>query len=359
MAKVAVVLVNLGGPDSLEAVEPFLFNLFDDPAIIGLPGFLRTRLARFISRKRAPKAQGIYEHLGGRSPLMDYTTAQAAALDSRLQQADPSHVYKSFIAMRYWHPMTEEVVGQVKDWGAEQVLFLPLYPQFSTTTTGSSLKKWQEEAKKQGLQVTTQAICCYPTEKHFIAAHVRLLRENMQAAGNLNPDGVRILFSAHGLPEKVIRKGDPYQWQVEQTAALVMEHLSAQTGQEWDWNVCYQSRVGPLKWIGPSTEEEIARAGVDGKTIILVPVAFVSEHSETLVELDVEYKHLAEAKGVPGYVRVPTLNSAAEYVEALAGMVISSVRRGMKDGAVRPHFGHLGKETRLCPKNWKQCACNV
>jgi ferrochelatase len=307
-SKTAVVLFNLGGPDSPEAVQPFLFNLFNDKAIIGAPQPIRWYLARKISRKRAPVAREIYAKLGGSSPLLPETKAQAAALEAALGDG-----FKVFICMRYWHPMTPETVTAVKAWDAERVVLLPLYPQYSVTTTGSSVAAWRKEAKRQALAAETRLACCYPDQAGLVADMAALVREGYaQAKATGAP---RVLFSAHGLPKKIIEAGDPYQAQVEMTAAAVAQA----TGIDGlDWVVCYQSRVGPLEWIGPSTEDELARAGADKVPVVVVPVAFVSEHSETLVELDMEYRHLAEELGIPAYVRVPTVSARAEFIAGLA-----------------------------------------
>ncbi|HVY16373.1 MAG TPA: ferrochelatase [Rhodopila sp.] len=320
--KVAIVLFNLGGPDSPEAIAPFLLNLFRDPAILRVPPFIRPLLARRIARARLKPATDNYALLGGKSPLLDLTREQAAALEAAL----PEMQAKCFIAMRYWHPMTDEAVKAVKAWAPDHVLLLPLYPQFSTTTTGSSLLAWRQAAVKAGLVAPVTTLCCYPTDPGFIAATTALVRAAYDRARDTLPakTPLRVLFSAHGLPETIVRRGDPYQWQIEQTVAAV---LSA-WGEPVDHAVCYQSRATPQKWIDPSTDAEIARAAKDGTAVLVVPIAFVSEHSETLVELDVEYRHLAERLGVPGYFRVPTQNADAAFIASLAGLV----RRAMADG---------------------------
>ncbi len=308
--KVAIVLFNLGGPDSPEAVQPFLKNLFSDPAIISLPSFLRLPLASFISSRRAPKAKKIYDQIGGSSPILGQTEAQARALEEAL---GTEHEWRGYVCMRYWHPMTEAVVRSVKRFAPDRIVLLPLYPQFSTTTTGSSVKAWKAVAAAAKLAIPTQTVCCYPDEPGFIAASVDLVKKGLAEAG-ARP--TRVLFSAHGLPEKVIKAGDPYQTQVERTAKAIADAIGG-----LDWSVCYQSRVGPLKWIGPPTEAEIRRAGQDGKAIVLYPLAFVSEHSETLVELDIDYRRLAADCGVPAYVRVPTVGTHPLFVAGLADRV--------------------------------------
>ncbi|MDP1753553.1 MAG: ferrochelatase, partial [Reyranella sp.] len=258
--KIAIVLFNLGGPDSPEAVQPFLKNLFSDPAIISLPSFLRLPLASFISSRRAPKAKKIYDQIGGSSPILGQTEAQARALEEAL---GTEHEWRGYVCMRYWHPLTEAVVRSVKRFAPDRIVLLPLYPQFSTTTTDSSVKAWKATAAAARLAVPTQTVCCYPDEAGFVAASVDLVKQGLAEAGT---GPVRVLFSAHGLPEKVIKRGDPYQTQVERTALAIADQIGG-----LDWSVCYQSRVGPLKWIGPSTDAEIRRAGQDGKAIVLYP----------------------------------------------------------------------------------------
>lgn len=315
--RVAVVLFNLGGPDRLEAVQPFLFNLFNDPAIINLPQPLRWAIAKVISSRRAPIAQEIYEELGGGSPLLANTEAQAGALQEAVAATSGEAMeFRCFIAMRYWHPLTEQTVAEVQAWNPDRILLLPLYPQYSTTTTESSIRAWRRAAAKAKLSVPTAAVCCYPVLDGFIAASAALLGKALRSAGEGVPP--RVLFSAHGLPQKVIDRGDPYQYQVERTAAAIVAALPED---KFDWTVCYQSRVGPLEWIKPYTEDEIRRAGDEGVPLIVMPIAFVSEHSETLVELDIEYRALAEEAGVPGYERVSTVSTDPDFIDGLAKLV--------------------------------------
>ena len=341
MSKVAIVLFNLGGPDSPAAVQPFLFNLFNDPAIIGVPNPMRWLLAKVISSRRAPVAREIYSNIGGKSPLLELTEEQASALGSALETGGVSEV-SVFIAMRYWHPMADETAKAVRAFGPDRVVLLPLYPQFSTTTTGSSVKDWRRAAAAAGIDAPTSVVCCYPVQPSFIAAQAEAIKATLADLPAEGPKP-RVLFSAHGLPKKVIAKGDPYQWQVEQTAAAVVQAMAVP---DLDWVVCYQSRVGPLEWIGPSTEEEIERGGADGVALVVVPIAFVSEHSETLVELDIEYRHLADEKGVPAYYRVPALGTRAAYIDALADLVRAGIAR---DGVLSANGG------RLCPASCGQC----
>lgn len=336
--KLAIVLFNLGGPDSPEAVEPFLRNLFSDPDIIALPALLRLPLGRFIAKRRAPVAQKIYAHLGGRSPIFEETRAQADALEKALSQDGVQA--KAFIAMRYWHPFSDGAAHAVKAFDPDRIVLLPLYPQYSTTTTASSLKEWTRAAKKAGLDKPISRVCCYPWEPGFVAAAAGKIRAAMAGA----PDNIsyRLLLSAHGLPKRTVQKGDPYQWQVEQCAGAIVKALAMP---QLEPVVCYQSRVGPLEWIGPSTDTEIARAGTDGKGVIVAPIAFVSEHSETLVELDIEYRRLADEKGVPDYRRAATVGADPDFIAGIAGLV----RQALEDKIVTCGDG------RICPTTLKRC----
>lgn len=315
--RLAVVLFNLGGPDSPEAVRPFLFNLFNDPAIIGAPGPVRRVLASLISRRRAAIARGIYAKLGGGSPLLPLTRAQADALQGELARAGMDA--RAFVCMRYWHPMSDAVAAEVKAWAPDRIVLLPLYPQFSTTTTASSFRDWTRASRRVGLDRPTVAVCCYPEQSGFVATIADGVRAGLAELGR----PARILFSAHGLPKRVIARGDPYQWQVERTAAAVVAALRGPT----DHRVCYQSRVGPLEWIGPSIDEALSEAAADGVAVAVVPIAFVSEHSETLVELDIEYRHRAGKLGVPGWVRVPAAGTAPAFIKGLAELVKGAAGR--------------------------------
>lgn len=316
--KIAIVLFNLGGPDSLEAVQPFLRNLFSDPAIITLPSWLRLPLASLIARRRTPKALKIYEQIGGGSPILGQTEAQARALEEVLSTGNVDE-WRGYVCMRYWHPLTETVVRSVQRFVPDRIVLLPLYPQFSTTTTASSMKAWTETAQ---LRASTVAIDSYPAEPGFIAASVELVRQGLTEAGS-GPK--RLLFSAHGLPERIVKAGDPYQQQVRQTAAAIASQL-----EDVDWSICYQSRVGPLKWIGPSTDAEIERAAQDRVGVVLYPLSFVSEHSETLVELDIDYRHLAREAGAPVYVRVPTVGTHPLFIHGLANLVRAALASAPK-----------------------------
>jgi ferrochelatase len=334
--RVAIILFNLGGPDQPKAVRPFLFNLFNDRAIIGLPQPFRFLLAQLISRLRESLAKANYALMGGGSPLLPETQKQAAALENAMAKRASNVTFKCFPAMRYWRPFVKQAAKAAQAWGATDAILLPLYPQFSTTTTGSSLAAW---TRVSALPATT--ICCYPTLRAFVEAHAEAILKAWRDNGS--PAKPRVLFSAHGLPESVIKRGDPYQWQVEQTAAAVRALLPA----DWEARVSYQSRVGPMKWIGPSTEAEIHAAAKDGIGLIVSPIAFVSEHVETLVELDIEYGEIAKKLGLPFYLRAPALGAAPRFIDALAELAEQAL------GEPGKLISERGE--RVCPAAFGQC----
>jgi ferrochelatase len=321
--RTAIVLFNLGGPDAPEAVAPFRRRLFADPAILRVPFFIRFWLARLIAARGLKAAQHNYALLGGRSPLLAWTQAQAKALQARLGDGPA----RCFVAMRYWHPFAAEAVAAVRAFAPERILLLPLYPQFCTATTGSSLRDWREQAAKAGLAAPVTTLCCYFEAPGWIEAVTARLRESLhQARAALGGEiQFRVLFSAHGLPERIVRAGDPYQWQVERTVAAVMAALD-EPG--LDHRICYQSRATPQKWLSPSTVEAIEQAASDRVAVLVVPIAFVSDHVETLVELDVEYAALAARLGLPGYFRVPVPNDDPGFIAALAEIAEAALARG-------------------------------
>lgn len=334
--RIAVVLFNLGGPDDQASVKPFLFNLFNDSAIIGLPGLVRTPLAKLISSRRETSAQANYALMGGGSPLLAETRNQAEALQANLTTRLPQDEVRTFIAMRYWHPLTEETAADVAAWGPDEVVLLPLYPQFSTTTTESSLKRWNETYTGSGVGRT---VCCWPEAPGWVEAQAGLIRGKLTEAGEAP---VRVLFSAHGIPEMLVeKKGDPYQEQVESTCAAVATAAGLQ-----DWSVCYQSRVGPMKWLGPSTIEALEQAAKDGVGAVIVPIAFVSEHVETLVELDIEYGELAHKVGVTPYLRVPAVGVTPVFIDTLAEAAAQALARN----DVAPHGPGCRADWKACPR---------
>ncbi|KYH12752.1 ferrochelatase [Neorickettsia sp. 179522] len=306
MSKIAVVLLNLGGPDSPEAVRPFLFNLFCDRRIINLPNPLRYCLAWWISCRRFREARKIYSQMGGKSSILPETNMQAKLLGDLLGPQ-----YEVFVAMRHWHPFIQQSAARINGGEFTKAILLPLYPQFSTTTSLSSI----EQCLKI-LRIPTQIVCCYYDNQLFIEAHVETILPIYTNACALGKP--IILFSAHGLPLRVIEAGDPYKFQVEESVKRIVSALKIEN---LDWELCYQSKVGKAKWLCPDTESTIRSHS--GRPIVVVPIAFVSEHSETRVELDVEYASLARV----GYFRVPTLSAHPKFIRCLAELCLLSSRR--------------------------------
>ena len=350
--KVAVVLFNLGGPDSKNAIRPFLMNFFMDKNIIRLPIPFRCILASMIAKKRSKREAGeSYGELGDKSPLLDNTNAQARALQSTLDNdsrgTDQNFEFKTFVAMRYWHPMAPQVVRDVREWGADRVVIIPMYPQFSTTTTWSSLEVWNKAMYEAGMDLPTSMVCCYHENDGFIKASAENVRAEYDKALADGYDNPRILFSAHGLPESVIKDGDPYQWQCEQSAQAIADAMNVEN---LDWQICYQSRVGPKKWIGPSLDDALEKAAEDKKAVVIYPHAFTQEHVETLVELDIEYREEAEKIGLHGYYRAKTVGEQVTFIDGLAGLVFKHLRREKveAEGFERP-----------CPEKFEQCCMRM
>lgn len=340
--KIAVVLLNLGGPASSGKIEEFLFNLFNDRAIIDLPNIPRYFLAKFISKFRKKKTQAIYNMIGGSSPILELTQNQATALEKTLRHSNIDA--KVFTCMRYSTPRAKDVIMNIASGDFDEVILLPLYPQFSTTTTGSSFAEFFALSKGKILS-KLKAICCYPNNENFIKAYANLILSELKKVNDIS--NLRILFSAHGLPQKTIDKGDPYQFQIEKTVELVSVYLP----QEIEKIICFQSKVGPLKWITPSTESEIERAAKDSKDLMIVPIAFVSEHSETLVELDIQYKDMAIALGINNYFRIPALGEDINYIKSLAETVEYALSQ--KKTGVIPSKGGI-----ICPRQFCRCLHN-
>lgn len=337
--KLAVVLFNLGGPNEPSAVRPFLENLFKDPAIIPLPGLIRLPLAAWIARGREASARANYGRMGGGSPLLPETEAQAKALQEELKRLSPGDECRVFIAMRYWKPFAADAAREVEAFDPDEVVLLPLYPQYSTTTTASSLKEWRNAYKGRA---RTREICCYPTATGLVEAHVEAIVDTWVTAGK--PSNIRILFSAHGLPQRVVDAGDPYRAQVEATAAAIAARLPDLP----DWRVCYQSRVGRLKWLEPNTDDEIRVAGAEGKGVIIAPIAFVSEHVETKVELDHDYAMVAAEAGCSPYLRTPTPGVRTPFIKDLAEGAIAALGRVTGLGP----YGAW-----ICPASLSKCGC--
>ena len=336
--KTAIILMNLGGPASLDGVKPFLFNLFYDKAIIRLPNPFRWIVAKLISSRREKTAQAIYSHMGGKSPILEETIKQKRALEERF-----GGEVKFFISMRYTSPRSFEITKEISEYSPDKILLLPLYPQFSSTTTDSSIKDMINELNKVGLKEKTTSICCYFTSDKFIESHVNKIKQTID---KLKSKKFRLLFSAHGLPEKVITDGDPYQWQIEETVKSIISKLDLKN---LDYKITYQSRVGPMKWLEPYTEKEIENTCKEGKAIVIVPIAFVSEHSETLVELDIEYAEIAKKYNIE-YFRVGALGTCEIFISALEEIIKKFIQD--KNSLV---FSE--KQVRICPENFTNCIC--
>jgi ferrochelatase len=319
--KIGVVLLNLGGPDSLDAVEPFLFNLFSDPDIIDFPlSFLfRKRLAKLISTRRSPGVIEQYREIGGKSPLKDFTLRQAALLEEKLSSRIPARIY---VAMRYWKPSTEEALAAIKRDGIKKAILLPLYPQFSKATTTSSLKEWEKQVRLHNLDIEYSLIEQYYDRPAFIDAWVERIRQGLERFPMEVRGEVNILFSAHGTPMKLVKQGDPYSHQIAKTVEAIMERGEFSQPH----SLCYQSKVGPLKWLTPSTPATIAELAAKGvKNMLLVPVAFTSDHLETLFELGIEYRRQAKERGVTQYEVAEGLNDSSKFIEALAELVFEKI----------------------------------
>ena len=341
--KIAVVLFNLGGPDKRESIKPFLFNFFINKNIIRAPIFIRFFLAKLISIRRSKKEAGdSYGFLGDKSPLLENSIEQAQALEKNLN-AKGKGEFKTFICMRYWHPMASEIALKVAKYNPDEIVLLPLYPQFSTTTTRSSFQQWDKAVKKISLDKPSTKICCYPWEGGFIQASADNIRKVYNQARKETGQSPRVLFSAHGLPESIVQKGDPYQWQCEQSAQKIVDRLGIEN---LDWEICYQSRVGPMQWIGPSTEETLKKAAKDQVPVVILPHAFTQEHVETLVEIEIEYREMAEEMGLHHFYRVPTVGIQPAFIEGLADLVLSNLSK-------QKTLSFTGSP--ICPSDYNDC----
>jgi protoporphyrin/coproporphyrin ferrochelatase len=318
--RVGVLLFNLGGPETLDDVRPFLFNLFADPDIIRLPWrFLQKPLAWMISTQRYKKSSGYYEKIGGGSPLRRITDEQARALEAALARRNINA--RAFVAMRYWNPFTEEALEQIAREEISQLVVLPLYPQFSISTTGSSLNRMNELIKEHGYRLPrTSVVCSYEDDEGYISALATGVAEKL--AEFPDPERAHLLFSAHSIPVSYIKQGDPYLEQTERTVEMVMQRL----GEERPHTLSFQSKVGPVEWLSPATDATVRRLAAEGvEQLLMVPVSFVSEHSETLYEMDLLYGELAAEVGIKHYLRVPTMNCRADFIDALARLVERAV----------------------------------
>lgn len=314
--KTAIVLLNLGGPDSLESVEPFLFNLFSDPDIFNLP-FGQKLFARMISRRRAPKVMERYRQIGGSSPINSWTEKQRAMLEAALEEAGREASVHT--AMRYWRPMIHEVAATLSSPGDDRIVLLPLYPHYSKTTTGSAFNEWKRWYRGNETALT------FVREYHDHPLYIDAVNGRIDEAMARFPETVRgdvdILFSAHGIPERLVKKGDPYSHQIEETVAAIM----AARRLSHPHHLCFQSRVGPVKWLEPSTEDTIRKLGAENrKHLLVVPISFVSDHIETLHELGMEYRGVAEAAGIENYQVMEGLNDSPIFIDALKAIALAA-----------------------------------
>ena len=323
--KPGVILFNLGGPETLADVRPFLFNLFSDPEIIRLPvKAMQKPLAWLISTTRHKKSAAYYAQIGGGSPLRRITDAQAAALHDELRRRGiEASVY---VGMRYWHPFTAAALDQIARDGITDLIVLPLYPQFSVSTTGSSFKDFVAELERRGglRHIRRHYITRWHRHEAYISALAAQIAEEAAKFPDQNPQHIHLLFSAHSVPQSYIEKGDPYLRHIEETVRLVCEKL----GRAYPAHLSFQSKVGPVKWLEPATDQkirELAAAGV--QQLLTIPIAFVSDHIETLYELDILYKKLAAEVGIPHYARVPALNTRPDFISAMADLVCERIRR--------------------------------
>jgi protoporphyrin/coproporphyrin ferrochelatase len=322
MGRIGVLLLNLGGPDRLEDVRPFLFNLFSDPEIIRLPSkFLQKPLAWLISTLRAKKSEANYLEIGGGSPLRRITEEQGKALEETLQAIGQDA--KVYIGMRYWYPFTEEAIAEIKQDGITKLVILPLYPQFSISTSGSSFRileeMWKVDPQLQAIEYTL--IPSWYNHSGYLQAMADLISQELEQFKN--PNQAHIFFSAHGVPQSYVDEaGDPYQREIEQCTRLIMNTLNRPNPH----TLAYQSRVGPVEWLKPYTEDALQELGEKGiQDILVVPISFVSEHIETLQEIDLEYREVAEEAGIGNFQRVPALNTHPGFIRALADLVVESL----------------------------------
>ncbi|MCE2687417.1 MAG: ferrochelatase [Rickettsiales bacterium] len=360
--KTAIILFNLGGPDKLSSVQKFLFNLFNDKAIINLPQPFRFLIATLISTLRNKKSQNIYRQINNKSPLLEITTKQASLIETELNNHGK---FKVFVAMRYWHPFSKEVMEKVNHYQPNKIILLPLYPQFSTTTSESSINDFYQEFKKykNKLDAEIKAVCCYPLQPEFIEAHSQLIKQAIHKNFENKIGQFRFLFSAHGLPQDIIDRGDPYSFQAKKTTEAIIDNLAKKLNisiNEFDYQLCYQSKVGPKKWTSPSLDSEIKRAIDDKKIPVIIPVSFVSDHSETLVELDIDYKNKAKELGAIDYIRVESLNFNQIFIKSLTKICLATDFSSTKkcfsfNSAIDLENIKNNCSARICPYHFTKC----
>jgi protoporphyrin/coproporphyrin ferrochelatase len=319
--KIGVVLFQLGGPDSIDAIEPFLYNLFCDPDIINFPGAFLARkvLAKFISSRRSKRVAQNYIDIGGKSPIGDLTNDQREALEIELNK----HIFANvFVAMRYWHPLTEEVIMEMKKEQYDKIILLPLYPQYSMATTVSSAKEWQKQCKRLGYEsIPTESICAYHNHPLYIDAIVDNINLIYRTFSKLDSQNIDLVFSAHGVPMSLVKAGDPYKGHIEETVKLVIERGQWKSPH----HLCYQSKVGPMEWLKPSLNETLERLAAQGrKHLLIIPIAFVTEHIETLHEINIEAREKAKHLEIEQFEMMPALNSHPKFIACLADLVLKN-----------------------------------
>jgi ferrochelatase len=320
--RVGVLLLNLGGPERIEDVGPFLYNLFSDPEIIRLPvSAMQKPFAWLISSLRSAKSRQAYRSIGGGSPLRRITKQQAQELQTSLRQKGVDAT--SYVAMRYWHPFTESAIADLKANGVDEVVVLPLYPHFSISTSGSSFRELQRlrNTDPDFSRLPIRCIRSWYDHPGYIQALASLIAHEVKACED--PSTAHIFFSAHGVPKSYVEDaGDPYQLEIVACSMLILQQLQQQLGHPNPFTLAYQSRVGPVEWLKPYTEDALQELGAQGvKDLVVVPISFVSEHIETLEEIDMEYRELAIAAGVKNFRRVPALDTDPAFIAALTDLV--------------------------------------
>ena len=317
MAKNAVVLFNLGGPDSLDAVQPFLFNLFSDPDIFKIP-FGQKLFANLISKNRATKVKEEYKLVGGKSPINDWTELQRKNLEESFKSS--GYDMDVYVAMRYWNPLTEETVKKVESMNYDKIVMLPLYPHYSITTTGSSFNEWKKWYKGDKSKLI------YINDYYLNEIYIKAINERIDESLKkfTFSDEVQLVFSAHGTPVSLVKKGDPYSHQIKDTVEAVVKARNY----SHKHHLCFQSKVGPMKWLEPSTDKMIEKLASESKYhLLIIPISFVSDHVETLFELNIEYRHIADNCNIERYIVMEGLNDSPTFIEALKYLAINSLKK--------------------------------
>mmetsp|Transcript_19668 Transcript_19668/g.65458 ORF Transcript_19668/g.65458 Transcript_19668/m.65458 type:complete len:467 (+) Transcript_19668:220-1620(+) len=333
--KLGILFLNLGGPEKLDEVEDFLFNLFNDEDIIRLPNALKPLqgfIARGIASRRAPGSREAYESIGGGSPIVKLTEEQGDNLEKELKKIGIDA--KVYIGMRYWYPFTEEATDQILSDGVNRLVIIPLYPQYSISTTGSSIRLLDQIIRQDPKQwdprrVDHTVVPDWYDHPGYLATQAKLILKELDEFKR-TPKDVKVMFSAHGVPESYVEAGDPYKGQIERCAELIMEEVNKGRKEEdrYDYTLCFQSRVGPVKWLEPYTDDVLKQLGEEGlKNLVVVPLSFVSEHVETLEEIDQEYREVAEEAGITNFKRVPALNSDPLFIQALVDITVGALNR--------------------------------